>query len=112
MPGGQAGRADYMNIIFDCHPGGLLGGLKHGADIHVKSKIGKSGGNDFNTPIMTILAYFGDQDSRAPAFVFLKFGRTLANRIDNLTVTVFGSIHTGNALGGSHETPECFFKGI
>ena len=35
-----------MHIIFDGHPGRLLGCLKHGTDIHIKAEIRKSARND------------------------------------------------------------------
>ena len=73
MPGGQTGCTHGVNIIFNRHARGLLRCLKHGADIHIKSEIRKTGGDHFYPAVVTILPHFGYQDSRTAPLFFQEF---------------------------------------
>ena len=108
----QTGCPHHMNIIFHCHASGLCGCLKHGTDIHIESKISKCRGNHLDSTIMAVLPHFGHQNSGPPPLFSFKVFGSLADRIYDLTVTVFGSIHAGYALGGRHKPTKYFFQSI
>ena len=101
-----------MDIVFHRHFGRLFGCLKHGADVHVETQVGKGRGNDLDTPVMTILPHFCHQNSGTPAFPFHKIIGPFSDGCKDFAVTILGRIHPGNTLGGCNKPAEYRFHGI
>ena len=83
MPGGQAGDAHQMHIIFNGHFGGFFRGLEHGADIHIKAKIRICRCHHFDPAVMAVLAHFGQQDPRPSAFLVGKILAAFSKGFDH-----------------------------
>jgi len=54
-----------MDIIFNGHFCSLFRRLEQGANVNIKADVGIGGGNNLKSPVMPILAHFGDQDTRS-----------------------------------------------
>lgn len=61
-----------MHIVINGHSCDFFRRLEKTTDIDIKSKVGKAGGNNFRTTVMTILAHLCDKDTRVAAFVLGK----------------------------------------
>src|SRR5947209_3852023 len=57
-----------MNVVLDGHTGRFDWGLKEGANVNVKTDIGKGGGNHLCASIMSVLAHFRDQYAGTASF--------------------------------------------
>ena len=61
-----------MDIVFHGLLGAFRRGLKQGTQIHIKTQICKTGGNNFGTTVVTILSQFGHQDAWTAAVLIGK----------------------------------------
>jgi len=65
-------KTNEVNIIFNCHPGGVPGRLLQRADIDIKARFGKIGGQQLGVAIMFFLPHAADQYPRPPPFPYNK----------------------------------------
>jgi len=59
-----------MNIVFDCHPGCTPGRLPQWADIDIKARFGKKGGQPFGVMVLVFLPHITHQNPRPAPFPF------------------------------------------
>jgi hypothetical protein len=69
MTSSKGADSYHMDIIVNGLSGNFLWGLEKTANIHVKSKIGKTTGYNLGTTIMTVLTHLCNEDSWISAFV-------------------------------------------
>jgi hypothetical protein len=70
MPVFGAQKTNQVYVIFDCHPGGTPGRPAQRADVNIKPRFSKDGGQQSGVMIMAFLVHTTDQDTGSPPFPF------------------------------------------
>ena len=85
-----------MNIIIYCILRSFFRSLEQRADIYVVAHICESGSNNFRPAIMSVLSHFSNIDTGTTAFALFKVICHLTNFLDNIFVSKFAAVDTGN----------------
>ena len=72
VPRRQRRHAHDVHVVLDGLPRGFLGRLEQRPHVDVEAQVGEGRRDDLGPPVMAVLPHLGNQDSGAPALVFLE----------------------------------------